>query len=192
MTKLQQSYLSIHAPSPFLSEHWKQLLPDWDCPVLSVLIYLQPSPVKLCDRTQQTEIAKKHLRDTFLDRAQHWHQIVTQNGFLAEPFDPKFGTPVYSSTGSWLLDDVAVAHALLQLPISEKGGCRLLSHPELDTAVFPSTFLSSASPNVLQHLLNQSEGLITLLRSGDGRDSRKPHLAPTGLGDHLAPPADHS
>jgi hypothetical protein len=192
LTKLQESHLSIHAPSTFLSEHWKQLLPDWDCPVLSVLIYLQPSPVDLCDRTQQTEIAKKKLRDTFLDRAQHWHQIVTQNGFLGEPFDPKFGTPVYSSTGPWLLDDVAVAHALLQFPISEQGGCRLLSHPELNTAVFPSTFLSSASPNVLQHLLNPREGLITLLSFGDGRGLHKPHLAPTGFGDHLAPPTDHS
>ena len=154
LTKLRKSHLSVHAPSPFLSEHWKRLLPHWTTPVRSVLIYLQPSTVTLCDRTEQTERSKEQLRQTFLQQAQIWHHLVTQAGYLAEPFDPQFGTPIYSPPGEWLLDDVAVAHALLQLPIAQRGGCTLLSHPEWNTAVFPGTLLSSASPTVLTRLLN--------------------------------------
>lgn len=156
LTKLQESHLSIHAPSTFLAEYWQQLLPHWNCPVRSVLIYLQSSSVKLCERTPQTEIVKQALRDSFLHKAQKWHQSVIEQGYLAEPFDPKFGTPLYSAPGEWLLDDVAVAHALLHIPMAKQGGCTLLKHPQWHTGVFPATLLSSASPCILRNIVMQS------------------------------------
>ena len=97
-----------------------------------MLIYLQPSPVRLCDRTAETEAIKQQLRESFLKRARRWHRIVTQRGYLAEPFDPRFGTPMYSPPGELLLDDVAVAHSLLKFPISDQGGCTMLSPSRLE------------------------------------------------------------
>lgn len=154
MTTPREPQLSIHAPSDFLQEHWLQLLPHWTHPVRSVLIYLQASPVRLCDRTPQTEAVKDELRHAFLIQAKDWYRSITQQGYLAEPFDPKYGTPVYSQAGAWPLDDVAVAHALLRLPIFEHGGCKLLRHPDWQTAVFPSTLLSSASPQQMLQLIH--------------------------------------
>lgn len=153
MTTTWESQLSIHLPSAFLLKHWQALLPQWHRPMESVLIYLQSSPVRLCDRTPETEAAKETLRHTFLKKAQAWSDQITQQGYLAEPFDPKFGTPIYSGAGAWTLDDVAVAHTLLQLPVFEHGGCKLLRHPEWKTAVFPSTLLSSASPQRLRQII---------------------------------------
>ena len=154
MTRPQESQLSIHRPSDFLRKHWKNLLPSWQQPIGSVLIYLQFSPIQLCDRTPQTEEMKDQLRLTFLSRAHHWHHQITHQGHLAEPFDPKYGTPIFSEAGSWPLDDVAVAHALLKFPILEQGGCKLLRHPHWNSAVFPSTLLSSASPDFLRQLIH--------------------------------------
>lgn len=148
-----EAQLSFHSPSAFILEHWQRLLPQWDNPVASVLIYLQFSPVQLCDRTAQTEAVKNRLRDEFLVQAQRWHQHVTGQGYLAEPFDPKLGTPLYSKAGDWHLDDVALAHALLQLPTIKQGGCQLLCHPQWETGVFPATLLSSAEPKQLQRMI---------------------------------------
>ena len=145
--------MSIHAPSVFLREHWRKLLPGWSDPVQSVLLYLQPSPVQLSDRTSETEVVKDSLRADFLQLAEQWSGLILRAGFLAEPFDPKHGTPLYSAPGEWPLDDVAVAHALLHYPITEEGGCKILHHPNWRTGIFPSTLLSSAPPNVLKDLV---------------------------------------
>ncbi|MEM9135867.1 MAG: methylmalonic aciduria and homocystinuria type D protein [Cyanobacteria bacterium P01_F01_bin.42] len=127
----------------------------------SILIYLQPSPVPLCDRTAQTESVKNHLRREFLALARRWHSHIIARGYLAEPFDPKHGTPLYSDAGDWPLDDVAVAHALLSLPIMEQGGCHLLCHPQWQTAVFPATLLSSATPKQLRKIIKAGNYKIT-------------------------------
>ena len=129
-----------------------QLLPSWSTPVQSVLIYLQPSPIQLTNRTSATEDIKDSLRLQFLAHAEQWCTSIIQAGFLAEPFDPKYGTPIYSPPGDWPLDDVAVAHALLHYPMTDEGGCKILHHPEWNTGTFPSTLLSSAPPDLLQAL----------------------------------------
>ena len=129
-----------------------ELLPSWSMPVQSVLLYLQPSPIELSDRTAATEEIKDSLRLQFLACAEQWCESIINAGFLAEPFDPKYGTPIYAPPGEWPLDDVAVAHALLNYPMSEEGGCKILHHPEWNTGTFPSTLLSSAPPELLQQL----------------------------------------
>ena len=129
-----------------------QLLPSWPAPVQSVLIYLQPSPVQLNTRTSATEEIKDTLRLQFLAYAGQWREAIMQAGFLAEPFDPKYGTPIYAPPGEWPLDDVAVAHALLKYPMTFEGGCKILHHPEWESGTFPSTLLSSAPPALLQEL----------------------------------------
>jgi hypothetical protein len=140
---------SIHRPSPYINCHRTDLLPDWQFPVSSLLLVLQPSTVVLNKITSDTEKQKQLLRRRFLHLSKRLIVRLKDEGYAAERFDPKTGQPYYSRPGSLTLDDVAVVHSMLGYRLVPCGDCRLIEHPVWGCGVFPSVVVSSAPPGAL-------------------------------------------
>jgi enamine deaminase RidA (YjgF/YER057c/UK114 family) len=151
---------SLHPPSPFISKHCKQLLPEWSQPVRSLLIVIQPSPVPLIPQTAETEACKQALRQKFLAFGLKVAAILQQQGYLADVFDPRSGFPVLSQAGSLRLDDVAVASRCLGYPTALVANCTLVRHPTWGEAVYPSTLVSSAQAEVISAAIDAADGLV--------------------------------
>ncbi|GAB4135971.1 MAG: hypothetical protein Fur0046_09240 [Cyanobacteria bacterium J069] len=120
-----------------------------------MLVLLQPSQVALVERTADTEHEKEHLRSHFLVLGGAIAQMLQNEGYLAEVFDPRTGWPMLSGAGTLSLDDVAVAGSALGYSTGHCGNCRVILHPSLGTAVYPSTLVSSASVPVLEAIAHQ-------------------------------------
>lgn len=119
---------------------------------------LQPSQVALPERTLDSEPEKEKLRSHFLELGQAIALTLQQQGYLADLFDPRTGWPMLSARGTLPLDDVAVARAALGFSTSRYGNCRVILHPSLGTAVYPSTLVSSAPVAVLGAIARQILG----------------------------------
>ncbi len=162
-------YVSVHPPNSYILRHWQHLLPHWDCPVLSVLVVLQPCECALLERNAIAEAQKHQLRQNFLEMGMHIVRHLQSMGYAATVFDPRTGLPFDSATttdpelaetaagspetalraGSWVLDDVAVARSCLGYATVTSHGCSILLHPEWGNSVYPSTLLSSAPPEIV-------------------------------------------
>lgn len=149
---------SVHPPSDYILRHQSQLLPTWSQSIASVLVMLQPSQVALPERTLDTEQEKERLRSHFLEQGRAIALKLQQQGHLADLFDPRTGWPMLSPRGNLPLDDVAVARAALGYSTDRYGNCRVILHPNLGTAVYPSTLVSSASVAVLGAIAQQLLG----------------------------------
>lgn len=161
-----QTQYSIHPPSQFICTHLDQLLPDWSCPVRSVLIALQPCGCDLLARSPATEKHKRLLRRQFL---QVGYQIATQlshTGYAVAIFDPRTGSPLFSRPGKLRLDDVAVVQASLGYPLIASHGCSLVLHPIWGAAVYPSILVSSAEPALVEQVMSRVSSQLTPLFFG--------------------------
>ncbi len=78
-------------------------------------------------------------------------------GHLAEVFDPRTGSPLFSQPGSLRLDDVAVVRSCLGYATCDRYGCSVILHPVWGSAVYPSTLLSSAEPHLVRGVLQTRE-----------------------------------
>ena len=141
---------SVHWPNDFIHVHLEQLLPGWSIPVASVLVVLQKSHIALLNTTPETESKKNQLRQRFIKFGCHTAVKLCKMGHLADLFDPQTGLPVISVPGQLKLDDVAVVHACLGYPITDRGGCLVIDHPAWGSAVYPSILVSSAHPEVVE------------------------------------------
>lgn len=141
---------SVHLPTPFLSQHTHQLLPEWACDVASVLVVLQQATCALVTPDHQSETQKNVLREQFLQMGTAIAAKLHTLGCAADFFDPKTGCPFFSRPGTLALDDVAVISACLNYPRIKIQDCTILLHPEWGTAVYPSILLSSAKPALLE------------------------------------------
>jgi hypothetical protein len=146
----------VHRPSPFISNHLDSLLPEWSRPVASVLIVLQPCNCDLLERTDKTEEQKQLLRRQFLQFGRRVARKLQHLGHLADLFDPRTGLPLFSQPGQLWLDDVAVVRACLGYQSVSHCGCSVLIHPVWGNAVYPSTLVSSAAPDLVE-LVARSE-----------------------------------
>lgn len=149
---------SIHPPSPYLCQNHPHLLPGWTVPVQSVLLLLQRSPLPLVDRSPACEQVKQHLRQQFVQMGQAIAHHLEAIGYQTELFDPKTGFPLHSPAGQKQLDDVALVHSTLDYDTCQRGGCHLLIHPTWGKAVYPSTLVSSAPPEVLEVVVREVIG----------------------------------
>ncbi len=148
---------SVHLPSKFICRYANQLLPDWSCPIASVLIVLQQADCGLMERSLITETQKHLLRDRFL---QIGGAIVTElqdHGYHADLFDPKTGLPMLSQSGR-SIDDVAVVRACLGYATMAIDGCDILLHPDWGTAVYPAVLVSSAVLTVVERVASRVIG----------------------------------
>ncbi len=146
---------SIHRPSPYINCHRTDLLPDWQFPVSSLMLVLQPSTVALNKITPDTEQQKQLLRRRFLHLSKRLIVHLKNEGYAAERFDPKTGQPYYSRAGSLTLDDVAVVQSMLGYRLIPCGNCRLIEHPVWGCGVFPSVVVSTAPPGALAAIADQ-------------------------------------
>lgn len=170
-------YVSVHPPNSYLLRHWQHLLPHWDCPVLSVVVVLQPCGCELLERNAIAEAQKHQLRQIFLEMGMPVVRHLQALGYAATVFDPRTGLPFESATetgagpvaepgtadqdavsraGSWVLDDVAVARSCLGYATVASHGCSILLHPEWGNAVYPSTLLSSAPPEIVAEVCHRA------------------------------------
>ncbi|WP_448602328.1 methylmalonic aciduria and homocystinuria type D protein [Thermoleptolyngbya sp.] len=152
-------YYSVHPPSDYILRHQARLLPTWSQSIASVLVMLQPSQVALPERTLDSEPEKEKLRSHFLELGWAIALKLQQQGYLADLFDPRTGWPILSRRGTLPLDDVAVARAALGYSTDRCGNCRVILHPSLGTAVYPSTLVSSAPVAVLRAIAQQVLGV---------------------------------
>ncbi|GAB4464571.1 MAG: hypothetical protein OHK0037_18760 [Elainellaceae cyanobacterium] len=149
-------HYSIHPPSDYILRHQSRLLPAWPQAIASVLVILQPSQIALLERSPNTEQEKEKLRSHFLELGTAIAQTLQQQGYLAEIFDPRTGWPVFSARGTLPLDDVAVVRTALGYSTDRCGNCRVILHPTLGTAVYPSTLVSSAPVAVMKAIAQQA------------------------------------
>lgn len=146
---------SVHPPNPFIQFHLDQLLPDWNVPILSVLVVLQQCSTALWDRTRETEVQKNCLRQKFMQFGQQLVPFLQQSGYLAEVIDPQTGLPTVSQAGSLKLDVVRVVDTCLGYGMTVSGDCKVIVHPTWGSAVYPAVIVSSAQPSVLQGVVDR-------------------------------------
>ncbi len=149
-------YYSVHRPSRYICTHTDGLLPGWSHPVSSVLVVLQPCNTDLRQKTPVTEAQKQLLREAFLEFGYPIAMKLQHLGHLAEIFDPRTGLPLFSQPGHLHLDDVAVARACLGYQTINSYGCSIIVHPLWGSAVYPSTLLSSATPDLVESVVSWS------------------------------------
>ena len=155
--------------------HLNRLLPDWSLPAASVLLILQKRQSAVLARTREAETDKDRLREQFIKLGRKIARTLGNMGHQVDLFDPRTGWPLLSSAGQCQLDDVAVVCAILGYAMSDKGGCATIVHPIWGRAVYPSTLLSSAPPELVQsvsdsYLLCQSGLRIACAIASQDRD----------------------
>jgi hypothetical protein len=151
----QNLQLSIHPPSPFVSQNLKRILPDWNSPWMwVVVVVLQRSRFPLTDTAPDIDREKERLRERFIGFGLGVAIELGQRGFLTEIIDPRTGYPVFSTPGEMTHDDVAAVKTLLGFPIRE-GNCAVIEHPAWETAVYPSILLFAASASAINLTLKK-------------------------------------
>lgn len=150
----QAVQLSIHRPSSFVVQNLERVLPDWNLPVLWVVIVLQQAQYELVEIMPEIEQEKERLREKFLRFGFEVAFSLRDRGFLSNLIDPRTGYPLLSRPGEIPHDDTAVVKALLGLPVI-RNRCCVLKHPVWGKAVYPSILLTSAPPPVIEPLLKQ-------------------------------------
>ncbi|MEB3191433.1 MAG: hypothetical protein VKL42_13915 [Snowella sp.] len=138
--------ISLAAPTPFISNHWPQLLPDWtEAPQTLILVCL-PAQYSLAAEGLLIATEKDRLLQEFQTLADHLQQQAAQQGIRLESICPKNGTPRYSRAGNLHFDIVAAFHTCLGFDfVRTEKGCKLLCHPQWNQACYPG-LLVSASP----------------------------------------------
>lgn len=144
---------SVHPPTDFIQTHLDQLLPSWSLPVLSVLVVLQLCQYTFLERTVDTEIYKEQFRQQFIEFGSQVFFQLRAMGHAADMFDPRTGWPMASPRGQLWLSDVKVVRATLGFSIDNSSSCAMVIHPVWGRAVYPSTLVSSAPPQVVAEVV---------------------------------------
>ncbi|WP_066380334.1 MULTISPECIES: methylmalonic aciduria and homocystinuria type D protein [unclassified Anabaena] len=146
----QEVQISIHAPSQYICANRERILPDWrQQALLWVVIVLQRSRYPLVKSTPEIEQEKQHLREKFMRFGCDLAFSLRDRGYLADLIDPRTGYPLFSRPGEMPHNDTAVVKALLNYPVL-KNKCCVLVHPTWGAAVYPSIFISTAPPIILE------------------------------------------
>lgn len=150
--------ITIHQPSPFITQNLKRVLPDWKKPVLWVVVVLQQSQYELVETTPDVEREKQRLREKFMRFGCDVAFELRDRGLECDLIDPRTGYPLLSHPGEIPHDDTAAVKALLGFPVIHNN-CRVLIHPRWGMAVYPSILMSSASPKIIKPILKRVAAL---------------------------------
>lgn len=150
----QEVQISINQPSPFMVQNLERVIPDWNLPVLWVVVFLQQARYELVESTSHVEREKERLREKFMRFGLDVAFELRDRGLLTDLIDPRTGYPLLSPIGEIPHDDTAVVKTLLGFPITHNN-CRVLEHPSWGTAVYPSILMSSASPKTIKSVLKK-------------------------------------
>lgn len=156
----QRVEIHVRQTTPFITGHWRKLLPDWkSVPQTMVILFLQ-SLYPLDGEGDAIEVEKQRLLDLFLQFGEAFYWVSQQRGIAAEIISPKDGTPTYSKRGELTFDLVATVHRSLEFKFSaSEKGCKVLTHPEWETSFYPGLFLSEATQTDVQLVLSEIDWL---------------------------------
>lgn len=155
----QAVQISIHSPSQYICANCERIIPDWtQQSFLWVVVVLQQSRYQLLESTAKIELEKERLREKFMRFGCDLAFNLRDRGYLTDLIDPRTGYPLLSHPGAVPHDDTAVAKALLNYPVI-KNECSVLVHPQWGTAVYPSTLISEAPPNLITDVIR---GIVPL------------------------------
>lgn len=137
-----QCYLA--RPTPFIVDHWPDILPDWPGPPQAIAICLLQSQVPL----DQDGLPQREEKDRLLQRFLTWGDRLRQRELLPSHqlaiISPRDGKPLCSPTGPTHIDLVATVHHCLGLPfVRTSDGCKVLRHPAWRSAVYPGLAITS-------------------------------------------------
>ncbi len=157
MGKMAQGVeVHVQQTTPFITGHWRKLLPDWKSVPQTIAIVFLQSLYPLDGQGDSIEGEKNRLLDLFLQFGGAFYSLSQQRGFAAEIISPKDGTAIYSKRGEFTFDLVAMVHQSLGLSFSStEKGCKVLTHPEWGTSFYPGLFLSEATQADVQGILNE-------------------------------------
>ncbi len=137
-----ERYLST--PTPFMVDHWSEILPDWTRPPQAIAICLLRANVPL-DLDEQPQRQEK---DRLLNQFLTWGEDLLQQGLPPSHrlaiISPQDGKPVFSQAGNSHIDLVATVHHCLGFPFARSPqGCKVLRHPEWRSAVYPGLVMTT-------------------------------------------------
>lgn len=142
----------IDRPSEFIRQNQQKLLPNWNISITCIILVLQKSNFPLENSSYEIEREKDHLRARFLRFGSNLVFKLRDFKYQSDLFDPRSGYPLLSRPGDMTLNNIALVKDLLGFNVV-KQECSLLVHPEWGTAIYPSTIVTSASPEILQPFL---------------------------------------
>jgi hypothetical protein len=163
---MQAFEVFIKTPTPFMVDHWPSLLPDWtDAPQSLVLILLR-AQFSLDQTGIMIETEKERLLAEFFKLSEFFQEKILNHGdsnygeskqdYLTAIISPKDGLPLNSSPGTLVFDTVAAVNYWLGFPFARTDqGCKVMTHPQWQQAVYPGLLLSAASPLALQSRLKK-------------------------------------
>ena len=143
----------IGRPSQFMIDNQRQLLPTWDVSIGCAIIVLQKSRLPLTNLNPDITQEKNYLRAKFLRFGYDLIFQLRDCNYLSDLFDPRSGYPLITSKRSLTLNDNALVNALLGFTVTKYKNCSLLTHPQWQTAVYPSTIVSTASLEILESMV---------------------------------------
>jgi hypothetical protein len=151
---MQAFEIFVTAPTPFMSEHWPDLLPDWAIAPQSVVLILLRARMSLAQEGWEIEAEKDRLLKEFWKLGEFLCQEICHHGYSSETISPKDGLPQYSAPGTLRFDSVAAVNYALSFPYARtEQGCKVLTHPQWQQAVYPGLLLSNAPSAKLDLLL---------------------------------------
>jgi ribosomal protein S8 len=105
----------------------------------------QPTLCNMTEFTDESEKQKNSLLNIFTSFATKFCQKMSESGYWADFTDPVTGYPVNSTNGGMLYSDVDSCEILLKYRMeSVCNTCRMVSHPEWKTSVYPATMFAIA------------------------------------------------
>jgi hypothetical protein len=142
--------ITIHSPSEYIQANRDRIFPDWqNQPTLWMVIVLQQSQYPMMETTPKVEREKQELRENFMRFGFDVTFHLRDRGYPSDLIDPRTGYPLLSRPGEIPHDDTATVKALLHYPII-RNKCRVLIHPQWGISIYPSIFISTAEPTLIE------------------------------------------
>ncbi|KAL0479870.1 Mmadhc [Acrasis kona] len=121
---------------------------------LFVIPTFQPTWCDMLEFTPESEHRKDFLLNTFMQFARELCEKLGRLGCWADFADPVTGYPMNSTQGGILYSDVDACELLLKYKIELVcNTCRIVSHPEWKTSVYPATCFAVATLEQIQSVL---------------------------------------
>ena len=153
---MNQEEFYLKSPTLFIQTHRFKLLPGWTIAPQMMVIVLLKAKYPLEKEGEKICQEKNRLAAQMTSLGAEFYRICHQAGILSEIILPKTGLPIYSQEGEVNFDLVETVHSSLGYPFSKThNNCKVFQHPTWQTAVYPGLFLSTASADDTQLILEQ-------------------------------------
>ena len=118
------------------------------------MIFLLYSFIPLDTINCKVEMEKQRLKEEFLILSKRIKLTCKKQGSLIAIIDPQDGRPIDSPASQLSFDVIAVVHQLLNFNYYQIHGCKVLTHPIQQTAIYPSLLLSDVDIAITKSWLN--------------------------------------